>query len=112
MPEHKGDEVKVLAVEYMLAHHELTQEEICDIFQCSRRSLMRWVEKYNENGDISRRNREAISYKVKEEHVKFITKTIKENKFMTLEDMLSLLKVNFTDLDITIVTLFRVIFRS
>ena len=109
MPEHKGDEVKTLAVEYMLANPELTQEEICDIFQCSRRSLMRWVEKYNQTGDVSRRNREAISYKVKEEHVKFITKTIKENKFMTLEDMLGILKANFTDLDITIVTLFRVI---
>ena len=60
MPEHKGDEVKVLAVEYMLANPELTQEEICNIFQCSRRSLIRWVDKYNETGDVSRRNREAI----------------------------------------------------
>ena len=35
MPKHKGDEVKTLAVEYMLANPDLTQEEICDIFQCS-----------------------------------------------------------------------------
>ena len=38
-----------------------TQEEVYDIFKCSVRSLMRWVEN---DDNIKRHNREAISYTI------------------------------------------------
>ena len=41
MPEHISEDAKRLAVEYYLSSDEITQENVCDIFQCSRRSLMR-----------------------------------------------------------------------
>ena len=31
--------------------------EVCDIFECSERSLKRWVERYNKTGDIERKPR-------------------------------------------------------
>ena len=37
-----------------------TQEEVCDIFKCSVRSLMRWVKRYEDEDSIKRHNREPI----------------------------------------------------
>jgi len=46
---HKSEDFKIIAVEYYLDNNK-TQEEVCNIFKCSIRSLMRWVERY-ENED-------------------------------------------------------------
>ena len=45
MTKHKSEDYKIYAVKYYLQKH--TQKETCDIFDCSPRSLMRWVERYN-----------------------------------------------------------------
>lgn len=55
MPTHKSEDYKLSAVEYYLTEDK-TQEEVCKIFKCSARSLLRWVNKYNENGEIKRHN--------------------------------------------------------
>lgn len=46
MSTHKSEDYKITAVNYYLKSNK-TQEEICKIFNCSARSLMRWVDKYN-----------------------------------------------------------------
>jgi len=56
MTPHKSEDYKLSAVEYYLTEDK-TQEEVCKIFKCSARSLLRWVDKYNENGEIKRHNR-------------------------------------------------------
>ncbi len=38
---HKSEDFKISAVEYYLDSNK-TQEEVCNIFKCSVRSLMRW----------------------------------------------------------------------
>ena len=43
MPTHKSEDYKLSAVVYYLTEDK-TQEEVCKIFKCSPRSLMRWVE--------------------------------------------------------------------
>jgi transposase-like protein len=45
MPKHKSEDFKMSAVEYYLTE-DVSQEQVCRIFKCSPRSLMRWVEKY------------------------------------------------------------------
>ena len=40
---HKSEDYKISAVEYYLVEDK-SQEEVCKIFKCSPRSLMRWVE--------------------------------------------------------------------
>ena len=102
MTEHKSDDLKKVAVEYFLEHPEKTQEEIAEIYQTSVRSLLRWVEKYETmEGEIKRLERPAVAYKVKEEHVKYIVECLSENKFLTMKDLLALLKTKYPDLDIS-----------
>lgn len=40
-----------------------TQEEVCKIFKCSPRSLMRWVERYNKDGNVDIHYRKPVAYK-------------------------------------------------
>ena len=40
---HKSDDYKLTAVQYYLVE-DITQKEVCKIFKCSPRSLMRWVD--------------------------------------------------------------------
>ena len=53
MPTHKSEDFKISAVNYYLDSNK-TQEEVCDIFKCSVRSLMRWVERYENDDNIKR----------------------------------------------------------
>ena len=45
MTKHKSEDYKISAVKYYLQKH--TQKETYNIFGCSQRSLMRWVDRYN-----------------------------------------------------------------
>ena len=100
MSKHKSEDLKISAVEYYLDSNK-TQEEVCNIFKCSIRSLMRWVNRYENEDSIKRHNREPISYKVKKEHVKFALDEINKNKTITIEVLLSKLKDKFKDLEVT-----------
>jgi len=88
---HKSDDFKLSAVEYYLVGDK-SQLEVCRIFKCSPRSLMRWVEKYKNEGDIKRNNREPVAYKVSKEHVKFIINEIKNNKTITMNELKNKIK--------------------
>ena len=60
---HKSEDYKISAVEYYLVEDK-SKEEVCKIFKCSPRSLMRWVEKYNTDGEIKRYNKKPVAYKI------------------------------------------------
>lgn len=45
MPNHKSEAYKLSAIDYYLTE-DITQEDVCKIFKCSARSLMRRVDKY------------------------------------------------------------------
>ena len=81
MPKHKSEDYKKVAVEYYLFEND-NQVETCELFKCYPRSLMRWVEKYKKTGNIKRKKRDYIAYKVKEKYVKFKRKfTRKKRKY-------------------------------
>jgi len=96
MPTHKSEDYKISAVKYYLDTNK-TREDICNIFKCSVRSLMRWIKRYENKNSIKRHNREAISYKVKKEHIKFIKDEIMKNKTITMEILLENLADKFKD---------------
>ena len=83
---HKSEDYKITAVEYYLVGDN-TQLNVCKIFKCSVRSLMRWVEKYENNEEIERNNRKAIAYKVHKEHVKFLLDELNKNKTITMNEL-------------------------
>ena len=56
MTNHKSEDYKLTGVEYYLIEDK-SQEEVCKIFNCKPRSLMRWVDKYQETGNVERHNR-------------------------------------------------------
>ena len=99
MPHQKSSDYKETAVQYYLVEDK-TQEEVCKIFKCSRRSLMRWVDKYKKDGEITGYERTPKAYKVHKKHVEFLLQEIKKNKTITIEDLLHLLKNKYPDIDL------------
>ena len=77
MTNHKSSDYKETAVQYYLVEDK-SQEEVCKIFKCSRRSLMRWVDKYKKDGKITGYERTPKAYKVHKEHVDFFITRNKE----------------------------------
>ena len=96
---HKSNDYKLSAVNYYLVEDK-TQEEVCKIFKCSRRSLMRWVKRYKKDGNVDIHYRKPVTYKVKKEYVNFLLQEIKKNKTITIEDLLHLLKNKYPDVDL------------
>ena len=92
MTKHKSEDYKLSAVKYFLENKD-TQENTCIIFKCSVRSLLRQTKRYKEEYEIKRHNREPISYKIKKEHIKFILEELKNNKTITIEDLLTKLNI-------------------
>jgi transposase len=108
MTHHKSSDYKERAVQYYLVEDK-SQTEVCNIFQCSRRSLMRWVEQYKQQGKVERQNRTPVAYKVKKEYIKFIKQEIHKNKTITMEDLLLLLKQKYPDVSLSRFHLKRVV---
>jgi transposase len=108
MTHHKSEDYKESAVQYYLVEDK-SQEEVCRIFQCSRRSLMRWVKQYKNKGNVERQNRTPIVYKIKREHIRFIKDEIHKNKTITMEDLLFLLKKKYQSLSLSRFHLNRVV---
>ena len=97
---HKSEDYKLSAVDYYLTEDK-SQEEVCKIFKCSARSLMRWVDKYKKDGEIKRHNRMPIAYKIDKNEVKYILEEIKKNKTITMEDLLVKVKEKYHSFDIS-----------
>ena len=99
MTTRKSPDYKLTAVNYYLVEDK-TQDEVCKIFKCSRRSLMWWVERYKKDGDVDIHYRKLVAYKVKKEYVNFLLQELKKNKTITIKDLLYLLKNKYPDVDL------------
>jgi transposase len=108
MPTHKSNDYKLTAVQYYLVEDK-TQEEVCKIFKCSPRSLMRWVERYKKDGNVDIHYRKPFAYKVKKEYVKFLLDELQKNKTSTIQELNQKLKDKFKGIDLSTTQIFRVI---
>ena len=91
MTTRKSTDYKLTAVNYYLVEDK-TQDEVCKIFKCSRRSLMRWVERYKKDGNVDIHYRKPV--------VDFLLQELNKNKTITIEDLLYLLKNKYPDVDL------------
>ena len=57
---------------------------------------MTWVDKSNNN--ITRKKRNYTSYKITNSHISFIKQQFKDNKTITLDELLSKLKTKYPEL--------------
>jgi len=108
MPSHKSNDYKLTAVQYYLVEDK-TQEEVCKIFKCSPRSLMRWVNQYKSEGNVNIHYRKPVAYKVKKEYVKFLVDEINKNKTITLHELNQKLNDKYKDANLSTTQIFRVI---
>ena len=108
MPTHKSSDYKLSAVKYYLSHSK-NQVQTCKIFGCSERSLMRWVDKYKSTNNITRKKRYYTSYKITNSHISFIKQQLKDDKTITMDELLSKLKSKYPDLSLLRVHLGRVV---
>jgi len=79
---HKSEDYKLSAVKYFL-HNDVSLEDVCDIFDCPKQSLYRWIKRYIKYKNIERKNRKAISYKISKKHIKYAIKKLKENEHLS-----------------------------
>ena len=52
MSTHKSTDYKLSAVEHYLNTDNISLENTCEIFKCSRQSLYRWVQRYLITGTV------------------------------------------------------------
>ena len=64
---------KLTAVQYYLVE-DISQDEVCKIFKCSRRSLMRWVNRYEKDGNVNIHYIENVISKIPKEKYRNIFK--------------------------------------
>ena len=94
-----SSDLKLKAVKYYYKVNNYSK--VCDIFECSERSLKRWIERYEKYNTVDRIQRKEGSYKIKKEHIKFLKETIKNNNDIHIKVLFVLLKNKFPDLDIS-----------
>jgi len=75
-------------------------KKVCDIFECSHRSLKRWVLKYDKIKNLDRKEREKGSYKIKQIHIDFIKDELRNNNDIHMHLLHQKLHNKFTDLSI------------
>jgi transposase len=97
---HKTEDYKISAVKYYI-NNEVSMDEVCEIFECKKTSLKRWIDRYEKDDSIKRHSRKSISYKITNEHVKYAIKLLKKNEQITLEELSKLVKKKYKDFDIT-----------
>ena len=100
MSNHKSEDYKTTAVKYYLKN-SVSMIEVCKIFNCSKQSLSRWVEKYKETGKIKRNNRKPVSYKITKKQVEYAIQKLKDNEQITMKELVKIIKKKHKTFDIT-----------
>lgn len=96
MKQHTED-YKLMAVRYYINNEDATYQSTCDIFECSLRSLKRWVQIYDETENLKRKDRVGGAYKVTTEQVRFIKRELKKTPDMIIKDLHIKLNDKFSD---------------
>ena len=92
-------DLKLKAVNY---YHKINNYvRVCEIFECSERSLKRWVERYDKNKNVNRKTRKLGSYKLEKQHIQFIKETLRKHSDIQMIFLQELLKSKFPKLDIS-----------
>jgi transposase-like protein len=52
MYKHKSEDYKISTINYYL-NNDVSMDYVCNIFNCNKQSLLRWVKRYNVDKSIS-----------------------------------------------------------
>ena len=67
-------------------------DKVCEIFDCKKQSLSRWVIRYEKDKSIKRHSRKSILYKITKEQVKYALTLLKQNQQITMTELVKLIK--------------------
>ena len=59
----------------------------CEYIGCSKSALQRWVERYFDTGSVSNKEYKKRNSRIKNTHLEFIKKKIKDNPAITLSKL-------------------------
>jgi len=91
MHPHHSEDYKLTAVKYYLSKNE-DMRDVCKIFKCSYKSLSRWVNQYQEKGNVKRKTIKNSNIKITPEIEKFVKQQIRKYPTMTLWELSKLVK--------------------
>jgi len=92
-------DLKMKAIKYY--YNVNNYSKVCDVFDCSERSLKRWIKRYEKYDNVDRKIRKEGSYKIKKQHIQFIKDTVKSCNDIHIKVLYELLKNKFPNLDIS-----------
>jgi len=99
MPKQFTPDLKLKTVKY---YHKINNYvKVCEVFECSERSLKRWVERYGKNKNVNRKTRKLGSYKLEKQHIQFIKDTLRKHSDIQMNILHELLKNKFPKLYIS-----------
>ena len=96
----KTEDFKLSAINYY-NNNDVGYDTTCNIFDCKKSSLKRWIQQYKTRKNISRKNRKAISYKVKKDQVKTALNILDNHEQFTMSELLMMMKEKYKDFDIS-----------
>ena len=92
-------DLKLKAVNY---YHKINNYvKVCEVFECSERSLKRWVERHNKSKNMNRKTRKLGSYKLEKQHIQFIKDTLRKHNDIQMNFLHELMKHKFPKLNIS-----------
>lgn len=92
-------DLKLKAVNYY--HKIKNYVKVCEVFECSERSLKRWVERYDKNKNVDRKTRKLGSHKLENQHIQFIKEALRKHSDIQMNFLQELLKSKFPKLNIS-----------
>jgi transposase-like protein len=101
MPDkHKSNDFKQAAINhYLNVSNNLL--ETSRIMGCNNKTLGRWVDRFEEAGNLERQNRVAVSYKITENQVNYAVNYLSEHKTMSMAELHGVMLGHFPNFDVT-----------
>ena len=84
-------------------------DEVCHIFNCSKKSLYRWVKRYKLIKTWQRQNRKSISYKITKQQLKYAISLLNKNEQITMKELSTQVRRKYKTYNITSQHLSKVI---
>lgn len=95
MPKHHSNDYKLSAVKYYLKNNNSRMKKTCEIFNCSYKSLYRWIKRYEKQGNIVRKITKKEPYKITNNIIKYVLLLVKKNVNITLWELSNIVKEKF-----------------
>ena len=100
MSKHKSEDYKLSAVKYYL-NNNVSLDDVCEIFNCPKQSLYRWVKRYKLIKTLQRQNRKSISYKITKQQLKYAISLLNKNEQITMKELSLIVQKKYKDFNIT-----------